>query len=265
VQGLTDPRYAAALRATIDPTKATPSSAVKAGDPKPFDSTPTAAAEAPLPRDAALALLRREAQQSGHTTHFSVVDADGNAVANTYTLNNSYGSAVTTSDGFLLNDEMDDFSAQPGQPNMFGLVQSEANTIGPGKRPLSSMTPTILLRDGQLSFVTGSPGGPTIISVTLLSVINWMRLGMGAQEAINAPRFHHQWEPDKLLLDRNFPDATARELERIGYALDPPEWVRSTAYPPVHIGHIEAIGIDPKTGERLGAPDPWRHGAALGY
>ncbi|MGC1686570.1 MAG: gamma-glutamyltransferase [Candidatus Acidiferrales bacterium] len=265
VQGLTDPRYAAVLRATIDPTKATPSSAVKAGDPKPFDSAPAAASEEPMPRDAAFALLHREAQRSGHTTHFSVVDADGNAVANTYTLNNSYGSAVTTSDGYLLNDEMDDFSAQPGAPNMFGLVQSEANTIGPGKRPLSSMTPTILLRDGQLSFVTGSPGGPTIISVTLLSVINWMRLGMGAQEAINAPRFHHQWEPDKLLLDRNFPGATARELERLGYALDPPEWVRSTAYPPVHIGHIEAIGIDPKTGERLGAPDPWRHGAALGY
>jgi len=265
VQGLTDPRYAAALRATIDPTKATPSSALKAGDPKPFDSTPAAAAEEPLPRDSALALLRREAQRSGHTTHFSVVDADGNAVANTYTLNNSYGSAVTTSDGYLLNDEMDDFSAQPGQPNMFGLIQSEANTIGPGKRPLSSMTPTILLRDGQLSFVTGSPGGPTIISVTLLSVINWMRLGMDAQQAINAPRFHHQWEPDKLLLDQNFPDATARELERLGYDLNPPESVRSTDNPAVHIGQIEAIGINPKTGERLGAPDPRRHGAALGY
>jgi gamma-glutamyltranspeptidase/glutathione hydrolase len=138
---------------------------------------------------------------------------------------------------------------------MLGLIQSEANTIGPGKRPLSSMTPTIVLRDGQLSFVTGSPGGPTIISVTLLSVINWMRLGMDAQQAINAPRFHHQWEPDKLLLDQNFPDATARELERLGYVLDPR----------THIGQIEAIGIDPKTGERLGAPDPRRQGAALGY
>lgn len=265
VQGLTDPRYAAALRATIDPTKATPSSAVKAGDPKPFDSPTAAAAEEPLPHDAASALLQREARRSGHTTHFSVVDADGNAVANTYTLNDSYGSGVTTSDGYLLNDEMDDFSAQPGQPNMFGLIQSEANTIGPGKRPLSSMTPTIVLRDGQLSFVTGSPGGPTIISVTLLSVINWMRLGMDAQQAINAPRFHHQWEPDKLLLDQNFPDATARELERLGYDLNPPESVRSTDNPTVHIGQIEAIGIDPKTGERLGAPDPRRHGAALGY
>ncbi len=264
-QGLTDPRYAAVLRATIDPTRATSSSDVKAGDPKPFDSTPAAAAEEALPRDAASALLRREVQRSGHTTHFSVVDADGNAVANTYTLNDVYGSGVTTPDGYLLNDEMDDFSANPGQPNMFGLIQSEANTIGPGKRPLSSMTPTILLRDGQLSFVTGSPGGPTIISVTLLSVINWMRLGMDAQQAINAPRFHHQWEPDKLLLDQNFSDATARELEQLGYILDPPESVRSSESPPTHIGQIEAIGIDPKTGERLGAPDPRHQGAALGY
>jgi gamma-glutamyltranspeptidase/glutathione hydrolase len=265
VRGLTDPRYAAALRATIDPTKATPSGNVSAGDPKQFDSTQAAAAETPLPPDAATALFRREAQRSGHTTHFSVVDADGNAVANTYTLNDLYGSGVTTPDGYLLNDEMDDFTANPGQPNMYGLVQSEANTIGPGKRPLSSMTPTILLRDGQLSFVTGSPGGPTIISVTLLSVINWMRLGMDAQAAINAPRFHHQWEPDKLLLDQNFPDATARELERLGYTLDPPESVREATNPPKHIGVIEAIGIDPKTGERLGAPDPRRPGTALGY
>jgi len=265
VKGLTDPRYAAALRATIDPTKATPSDKVTAGDPKQFDKTPHASAEAPLSRDAAAALLERESQRSGHTTHFSVVDADGNAVANTYTLNDLYGSGVTASDGFLLNDEMDDFTAYPGQPNGSGLTQSEANTIAPGKRPLSSMTPTILLRDGQLSFVTGSPGGPTIISVTLLSVINWMRLGMDAQAAINAPRFHHQWEPDRLKLEQNFPDATARELERLGYTLDPPESVREATNPPKHVGIIEAIGIDPKTGERLGAPDPRRPGTALGY
>lgn len=268
VQGLTDRRYAASLRAEIDPTKPTPSSAVKAGDPMPFDSGArgaTGAGELPLSRADAEAVLRHESQRSGHTTHFSVVDGDGNAVSSTYTLNDSYGSAVTTSDGYLLNDEMDDFTAHPGAPNMFGLIQSEANTIGPGKRPLSSMTPTILLRDGQLSFVTGSPGGPTIISVTLLSVINWMRLGMDAQEAINAPRFHHQWEPDKLLLDQNFSDAVARELESLGYVLNPPEKIRATEHPRVRIGQIEAIGIDPKTGERLGAPDPRRNGAALGY
>src|SRR5207253_1526084 len=133
-----------------------------------------------------------------HTTHFSVVDAAGNAVANTYTLNDSYGSHVTCAGGFLLNDEMDDFTTQPGAPNaLYELMQSDANAIAPGHRPLSSMTPTMLLRDGKLSFVTGSPGGPTIISVTLLSVLNWMRLGMEAQAAIHAPRFHHQWFPDR--------------------------------------------------------------------
>jgi len=267
VKGLTDPRYAAALRATIDLTKATPSSAVNAGNPMPYDSTsaPANGAESPLSRNEAEAILRHESRGSGHTTHFSVVDADGNAVSNTYTLNDSFGSAVTTSDGYLLNDEMDDFTAHPGEPNMFGLIQSEGNTIGPGKRPLSSMTPTILLRDGKLSFVTGSPGGPTIISVTLLSVINWMRLGMDAQQAINAPRFHHQWEPDKLQLDQNFSDYAARELEQLGYQLEPPESVRAAKRPPVRIGQIEAIGIDARTGERLGAPDPRNQGVALGY
>ncbi|MGB9402411.1 MAG: gamma-glutamyltransferase [Candidatus Acidiferrales bacterium] len=268
LKGLTDPRYAAMLRAEIDPTKATPSSAVKAGNPGPFDETGSPAngdAARPLPREAAEAWMRHEAARSGHTTHFSVVDGDGNAVSNTYTLNDWFGSAVTTPDGFLLNDEMDDFTAHPGEPNMFGLIQSEANTVGPGKRPLSSMTPSILLRDGQLSFVTGSPGGPTIISATLLTILNWMRLGMDAQQAINAPRFHHQWIPDELRLESNFSNETARELERRGYTLDPSQLVRATVNPPVHIGQVEAIGIDPKTGERLGAADPRRHGTALGY
>ncbi|MGA8072024.1 MAG: gamma-glutamyltransferase [Candidatus Acidiferrales bacterium] len=267
VQGLTDPRYAAQLRATIDPEKATPSRAIQAGNPMPFDSAaPAATAMArPLPFDAAEAWMRREAQRSGHTTHFSVVDAAGNAVSNTYTLNDWYGSAVTTSDGYFLNDEMDDFSAHPGEPNMFGLMQSEANTIGPGKRPLSSMTPSILLCDGKLSFVTGSPGGPTIISVTLLSIVNWMRFGMDAQASINAPRFHHQWIPDELLIEQNFPESTAKELERRGYVLKPSLMLRTTLNPPVRIGQIEAIAIDPKTGERLGAPDPRRNGKAQGY
>ena len=267
VQALTDPRYAAQLRATIDPEKATPSRAIQAGNPMPFDSAaPAATAMArPLPFDAAEAWMRREAQRSGHTTHFSVVDAAGNAVSNTYTLNDWYGSAVTTSDGYFLNDEMDDFSAHPGEPNMFGLMQSEANTIGPGKRPLSSMTPSILLCDGKLSFVTGSPGGPTIISVTLLSIVNWMRFGMDAQASINAPRFHHQWIPDELLIEQNFPESTAKELERRGYVLKPSLMLRTTLNPPVRIGQIEAIAIDPKTGERLGAPDPRRNGKAQGY
>jgi gamma-glutamyltranspeptidase/glutathione hydrolase len=185
-----------------------------------------------------------------------VVDAEGNAVANTYTLNDSYGSAVTSTDGFLLNDEMDDFTSQPGTPNMFGLLQSEANAIQPGHRPLSSMVPTIVLRDGKLSFVTGSPGGPRIISATLLSILNWAWLGMDAQAAINAPRFHQQWMPDVVLIEPPFPDTIANDLQQRGYHLATRRgW----------IGEVEAIGIDPKTGERLGAPDPRRQGAARGY
>src|SRR5712691_2102352 len=155
VRGLTDPRYAAQLRATLDPQRASSSGTVRAGDPSRFDG-PQA------PAGAAQASPKREGE---NTTHFSVVDAAGNAVANTFTINDSYGSGVTTSSGFLLNDTMDDFTAQPGVPNkLFSLVQSDANAIAPGKRPLSSMAPTIVLRDAKLSFVTGSPGGPRIIS-----------------------------------------------------------------------------------------------------
>jgi gamma-glutamyltranspeptidase/glutathione hydrolase len=191
-----------------------------------------------------------------HTTHFSVVDAAGNAVASTYTLNDSYGSHVTCSAGFLLNDEMDDFTTQPGVPNaLFGLIQSEANAIAPGHRPLSSMTPTILLRDGKLSFVTGSPGGPTIISATLLSVINWMRLGMEAQAAINAPRFHHQWLPDQILLEKEFPTDFEKALNARGH----------NTKRKGHIGLVNAIGVDAATGERLGAADPRDDGSAIGY
>ena len=125
------------------------------------------------------------------------MDAAGNAVASTTTLNDSYGSHVTSSAGFLLNDEMDDFTTQPGVPNaLFGLIQSEGNTIGPGKRPLSSMTPTILCETANLVLSPAQPGGPTIISATLLSILNWTTLRMDAQSAINAPRFHHQWLPD---------------------------------------------------------------------
>jgi gamma-glutamyltranspeptidase/glutathione hydrolase len=185
-----------------------------------------------------------------------VVDAAGNAVASTYTLNDSYGSHVTCSAGFLLNDEMDDFTTQPGVPNaLFGLVQSDANAIAPGHRPLSSMTPTILLRDGKLSFVTGSPGGPMIISATLLSVLNWMRLGMEAQAAINAPRFHHQWLPDGIVMEKEFPASLETALNVRGHR------TRRRG----HVGLVNAIGIDPQTGERLGAADPRDNGSALGY
>jgi gamma-glutamyltranspeptidase / glutathione hydrolase len=245
VAGLTNSCYAKELAATIDPRRASSSKTVKAGSPH-------ACAQASV----WVAPVAISLNDGPHTTHFSVVDATGNAVASTYTLNDSYGSHVTCSAGFLLNDEMDDFTTQPGVPNaLFGLIQSDANAIAPGHRPLSSMSPTILLRDGKLSFVTGSPGGPTIISATLLSLINWMRLGMGAQEAINAPRFHHQWLPDQILMEQNFPESIEKALQVRGF----------TTKRRGHIGLVNAIGIDPLNGNRLGAADPRDHGSATGY
>jgi gamma-glutamyltranspeptidase / glutathione hydrolase len=245
VAGLTASCYAKELAGTIDAQRASSSKEVRAGKPH---ACGAAAGAAP----STLVSLG----EGPHTTHFSVVDAAGNAVASTYTLNDSYGSHVTSTAGFLLNDEMDDFTTQPGVPNaLFGLIQSEANAIAPGHRPLSSMTPTILLRDGKLSFVTGSPGGPTIISATLLSVINWMRLGMDAQAAINAPRFHHQWVPDQIFMEEDFPEGTQKALEARGF----------TVKRRGHIGLVNAIGIDAKSGERLGAADPRDHGSAVGY
>ncbi|HKV25887.1 MAG TPA: gamma-glutamyltransferase [Candidatus Acidoferrum sp.] len=246
VAGLTSDCYAKELEATIDPSHATSSKTVKAGTPHVCGS----ASAVPAPNGVS------GLSEGQHTTHFSVVDAKGNAVSSTYTLNNSYGSHVACSAGFMLNDEMDDFTTQPGAPNaLFGLIQSDANAIAPDHRPLSSMTPTILVRDGKLSFVTGSPGGPTIISATLLSVLNWMRLGMSAQAAINAPRFHHQWLPDVVVMENDFPPSLDAGLKAEGYQ------IRRRG----HIGLVNAIGIDPKTGERLGAADPRDHGAAVGY
>src|SRR5712672_1922741 len=240
VSGLTDPCYAKEVFATVDSQHASSSKLIKAGIPhicgvSANNSTPPQTVVSP--------------GEGPHTTHFSVVDAAGNAVASTYTLNASYGSHVTSSAGFLLNDEMDDFTTHPGEPNaLFGLVQSEANAIAPGHRPLSSMTPTILLRDGKLSFVTGSPGGPSIISATLLSILNWMRLGMEPQAAINAPRFHHQWLPDRISMERSFPDNLESALNARGHV----------THRIGHIGLVNAIAIDPATGDRLGAADP-RH------
>jgi gamma-glutamyltranspeptidase/glutathione hydrolase len=247
VAGLTAECYANELTATIDPRHASSSKQVKAGNPHVCG---TSASTESAPQNIV------SLGEGPHTTHFSVVDAAGDAVASTYTLNDSYGSHATSSAGFLLNDEMDDFTTQPGVPNaLFGLIQSDANAIAPGHRPLSSMTPTMLLRDGKLSFVTGSPGGPTIISATLLTVINWMRLGMDAQAAINAPRFHHQWLPDEILLEKEFPPAFEQALNARGHATKRKG----------HIGLVNAVAIDAQTGARLGAADPRDHGSAVGY
>ena len=246
VAGLTASCYAKELAGTIDAQRASSSKEVRAGKPHACGAAALGAAPSTLV----------SLGEGPHTTHFSVVDAAGNAVASTYTLNNSYGSHATSTAGFLLNDEMDDFTTQPGVPNaLFGLTQSDANAIAPGHRPLSSMTPTILLRDGKLSFVTGSPGGPTIISATLLTILNWMRLGMDAQAAINAPRFHHQWLPDQIFMEEDFPESTQKALEARGFAVK----LRG------HIGLVNAIGIDAKSGERLGAADPRDKGSAVGY
>jgi gamma-glutamyltranspeptidase / glutathione hydrolase len=245
VDGLISACYAKEIAATIDLRRASPSTTVHAGEPHVCGEEASNAA----PSEISL-------NDGPHTTHFSVVDAAGNGVASTTTLNDGYGSHVTSSAGFLLNDEMDDFTTQPGVPNaLFGLIQSEANAIAPGHRPLSSMTPTILLRDGKLSFVTGSPGGPTIISAVLLTVINWMRLGLDAQAAINAPRFHHQWLPDRLLMEQQFPAPMEQGLNAMGHATKRRG----------HIGLVNAIGIDSQTGERLGAADPRDEGSAVGY
>lgn len=245
VDGLTSLCYAKELRATIDAARASSSKTTQAGQPHVCGME----ASTPAPQEISIS-------DGPHTTHFSVVDAAGNAVASTFTLNDSYGSHVTSSAGFLLNDEMDDFTTQPGVPNaLFGLIQSEANAIAPGHRPLSSMTPTILVRDGKLSFVTGSPGGPRIISAVLLSIINWMRLGMEAQAAINAPRFHHQWFPDRIVMENQFSPTVQRALDAMGHA------TRKVG----HIGLVNAIGIDVLTGERLGAADPRDEGSAVGY
>ena len=247
VAGLTSQCYGQELFATIDPQRASSSKEIKAGTPHVCGIS---AGQSIAPNTVV------SLGEGPHTTHFSVVDAVGNAVASTYTLNDSYGSHATSSAGFLLNDEMDDFTTQPGVPNaLFGLIQSDANAIAPNHRPLSSMTPTILLRDGKLSFVTGSPGGPTIISATLLSVINWMRLGMDAQAAINAPRFHHQWLPDEVVMEKEFSTAFEKALNANGYA------TRRKG----HIGLVNAIGVDAQNGDRLGAADPRDHGSAVGY
>jgi gamma-glutamyltranspeptidase/glutathione hydrolase len=196
--------------------------------------------------------------ESPQTTHFTIIDADGNVVSNTYTLNESYGSAVMVPGaGFLLNDEMDDFTSKPGVPNTYGLVQGEANAIAPRKRPLSSMTPTIVLKDGKVAFATGSPGGGTIINTVLQVIVNVIDFGMNIQEAVDEPRFHHQWLPDKVAWEPfEFSRDTGDALLRMGHVF---------AEKPEFLGDAESIAVDPKTGDRLGAPDPRRGGLAAGW
>jgi gamma-glutamyltranspeptidase/glutathione hydrolase len=198
--------------------------------------------------------------ESEETTHFTVVDAQGNAVANTYTLNDGFGSGVVAKGtGIVMNNEMDDFAAKPGTPNLYGLIQGERNAVAPRKRPLSAMTPTFVLRkDGSLWFTVGTPGGPTIINTVLQVIINVIDYGMNIQHAIDAPRIHHQWLPDQLVYE---PYGLASDTQR---ALTNRRHMLATK--PRYLGDAQGIMIEEKTGVRLGATDP-RHsdGLAVGY
>jgi gamma-glutamyltranspeptidase/glutathione hydrolase len=228
--GLLEPAYVKKRRESIDRDHATPSDQVKPGKPAGAEGT--------------------------ETTHFSVVDAEGNAVAVTYTLNGGYGNGITVPGlGFLLNNEMDDFAAKAGAANMFGLVQGEGNTIRPGKRPLSAMTPTIILRDGKLFMTVGAPGGSRIITAVTEVFLNVADFGMNAQDAVDAPRFHHQWQPDTLYLEKGFSPDTVDLLKARGFHVD--------YAPGVVIARVEAIVID--GGWLMGGSDGRNVGKAAGF
>lgn len=231
VAALTSKDYAAELRGKISAEYATPSAMIGPGDLAPYESD--------------------------QTTHFSVVDKAGNAVSNTYTINLNYGSGlVAEGTGVLMNNEMDDFSAKPGVPNAFGLVGGDANAVQPGKRPLSSMTPTIVLKDGETWLVTGSPGGARIITTVLQVVMNMIDHGMNVAEASTAPRVHHQWLPDELRIEEGISRDTLRLLAAKGHTI---------SEKPV-MGSTQSIMRDPASGALLGASDPRRPDAAtLGY
>jgi gamma-glutamyltranspeptidase / glutathione hydrolase len=193
------------------------------------------------------------------TTHFTVIDKDGTIVTNTYTINDLYGSAVTAKGtGVLMNDEMDDFAARPGTPNLFGLIQGERNKVEPGKRPLSSMTPTIVLRkDGSPWFALGGRGGPRIITAVLQTVINMVDHDMNIQAAIDSPRIHHQWLPDELVFEPfGMSNDTRKALEALGHKF---------AQRPTNIAQATGIAIEEKTNVRLGAIDSRGDGEAIGY
>lgn len=232
IAGMATKKYAQQRFADFDDSKVTPSDRVGAGDPAPYESP--------------------------QTTHFTIVDKSGMVVSNTYTLNDSFGSGETVRGaGFLLNDEMDDFTSKPGVPNAYHLIQGEANAIAPHKRPLSSMTPTIVLKDGKLFMALGSPGGGTIINTVLQVIVNVIDHGMNLQQAVDAPRFHHQWLPDEVFWEAGTTPAALRTaLEKMGYHF------REKAE---ELGDAEGIMIDAKTGERLGASDHRRGGKSVGY
>ena len=233
VARLLAPAYDAKLRGEIRPDRATPSSQVSPG------------------------LGPVHLHESEETTHFSIVDAAGNAVAMTYTINDTFGAKVIAgSTGFVLNDEMDDFTSKPGVPNLYGLVQGVRNAIRPGKRPLSSMAPTIVTRHGKLFMVTGSPGGSRIITITLATVQNVIDYGMNVQQAVDAPRTNMQWLPDEIQYEPGALGSASNTLQRMGYKLHAfASW-----------GSAQAILVDPRTHLLYGGTDRRRlDGLAAGY
>jgi gamma-glutamyltranspeptidase/glutathione hydrolase len=229
VAGLISKRYAAEQRLAIDPQRARPAQEIRAGNPAPYEGD--------------------------NTTHYSVIDAEGNAVANTYTLNFFYGlGLVAEGTGILLNNELDDFAAKPGAPNAYGLVGGDANAPGPGKRPLSSMSPTIVFRDGRVFLVTGTHGGSRIITMVLQIILNVIDHQMNIAEAVAATRIHHQWLPDQVDAERGLSPDTIRLLEARGHKII----VGRT------FGSANSIMVTPEG--LAGAADPRQRGTlAAGY
>jgi gamma-glutamyltranspeptidase/glutathione hydrolase len=233
IAGLIDKAYAERQRSTIKLDRATPSNEIGGGKPAGYESP--------------------------QTTHFTIVDAAGNAVANTYTLNGWFGSGVVArGTGVLLNNEMDDFTSKPGAPNLYGAIQSERNAIAPRKRPLSSMTPTFVLRpDGSLYFAIGSPGGTTITNTVLQVITNVIDHGMNLQAAIDAPHIHHQWQPDLIVEEPlGLSSDTRQALEARGHKF---------ASEPNPMSDLQGVMIEEKTNIRLGGSDSRQDGAAVGY
>jgi gamma-glutamyltranspeptidase/glutathione hydrolase len=243
---LADKKYAVEWRSSIQVQQASPSLSLK---------RPTVSKE--LTRFAEAHPIVPAARESTQTTHYSVVDAEGTAVSVTTTLNGAYGSKVTIGSlGFLLNNEMDDFASKVGVPNAYGLIQGEANSIAPGKTPLSTMTPTIVVKDGKTWLVLGTPGGSTIVTTVANVLIGVVDFGLDIQQAVNSGRFHHQWMPDRLVLERDrFSPDTINLLKQRGHQV-------SFGLG----GDAECIQVDFATGERLGASDGRNeHGKAVGY
>jgi len=230
VKGLTSKRYAADLRAKINPFKTTAGKDIRPGD---------------APR-----------HERDETTHFSAIDKEGNAVSSTYTLNGNFGNGIVVEGaGFLLNNEMDNFNVRPGRIDESGIQEGEANAIAPNKRMLSAMSPTIVMKDGKVFLITGSPGSSRIISTNLQVIMNVIDHGMNIQEAVNAPRVHNEWLPDELQIEKGISPDTIKLLSDMGHTV-------AVGTP---MGASSSILVDGKTSMRYGAADPRREGSALGY